>query len=56
MTLEELQKDMERLESYNTGSVRFVVWDIEKLLWIYRHLLDTKCNCASHCLKEGVIK
>lgn len=39
MTPEQIIEDLKRLQSYNTGSVRFVVWPLDKLLWIYEQLL-----------------
>lgn len=40
MNQQELEADLARLESYKTGQTKFVVWDIQKLLWIYKQLLE----------------
>jgi hypothetical protein len=40
MTPEQIIEDLKRLQSYKTDTVRFVVWPLDKLLWIYQKLSE----------------
>ena len=40
MTPEQIQADLKKLQSFNPEQTKFVVWPLDKLLWIYEQLAN----------------
>ena len=55
MTPEQIQADLKKLQSFNPEQTKFVVWPLDKLLWIYEQLANkqTSVNFKIMPLKKG---